>query len=101
MSRGLGDVYKRQLYLIYFNNAFISFPSSLNNLLSVTITNCSIALETATFTMQDLSTKSIPFFPIYELSNTTNFILGPNNNLYIIYPYGNSNFTDAMDVVVF
>lgn len=38
---------------------------------------------------------------IYELSNTTNFILGANNNLYIIYPYGNSNFTDAMDVVVF
>lgn len=38
---------------------------------------------------------------IYEPSNTTNFILGENNYLYIIYPYGNSNFTDAMDVVVF
>lgn len=38
---------------------------------------------------------------IYEPSNTSNFILGKDNHLYIIYPYGNSNFTDAMDVVVF
>lgn len=38
---------------------------------------------------------------IYDTENTTNFILGPNNYLYIIYPYGNSNFTDAMDVIVF
>lgn len=38
---------------------------------------------------------------IYEMSNTANFILGPDNNLYIIYPYGNNNFTDEMDVIVF
>lgn len=38
---------------------------------------------------------------IYEPSNTTNFILGKDNYLYVLYPYGNSNFTDAMDVVVF
>lgn len=38
---------------------------------------------------------------IYEMKNTSNFILGPDNNLYIIYPYGNNNFTDEMDVVVF
>lgn len=38
---------------------------------------------------------------IYETSNTTNFILGADNYLYVIYPYGNSNFTDAMDVIVF
>lgn len=38
---------------------------------------------------------------IYEPTNTTNFILGANNYLYVIYPYGNSNFTDAIDVVVF
>lgn len=38
---------------------------------------------------------------IYELENTTNFFIGANNRLYIIYPYGNANFTDAMDVIVF
>lgn len=38
---------------------------------------------------------------IYEPSNISNFILGKDNYLYVIYPYGNSNFTDAMDVVVF
>lgn len=38
---------------------------------------------------------------IYEIQNTTNFILGANNYLYIIYPYGNTNFTDEMDVIVF
>ncbi len=38
---------------------------------------------------------------IYELENTTNFMLGENNSLYIIYPYGNNNFTDEMDVIVF
>lgn len=38
---------------------------------------------------------------IYKLSNTTYFILGANNYLYIIYPYGNSNYTDEMDIIVF
>lgn len=38
---------------------------------------------------------------IYEPKNTTSFILGANDYLYIIYPYGNANFTDEMDVIVF
>jgi len=38
---------------------------------------------------------------IYEMTNTTNFILGADNYLYLIYPYGNNNFTDEMDVIVF
>lgn len=38
---------------------------------------------------------------VYEISNTTNFILGTDNYLYLIYPYGNNNFTDEMDVIVF
>ena len=38
---------------------------------------------------------------IYEPKNITNFMLGADNNLYIIYPYGNNNFTDEMDVIVF
>lgn len=38
---------------------------------------------------------------IYKINNTNNYILGPNNKLYIIYPYGNANNTDEMDVIVF
>lgn len=38
---------------------------------------------------------------IYEIKNTTNFILGADNNLYVIYPYGNANYTDEMDIIVF
>lgn len=38
---------------------------------------------------------------IYEANNTKTFILGENNYLYVIYPYGNTNYTDEMDVVVF
>lgn len=38
---------------------------------------------------------------VYNIQNTTSYILGANNHLYIIYPYGNSNFTDEMDVIVF
>lgn len=38
---------------------------------------------------------------IYKLERTDNYILGPNNKLYIIYPYGNANYTDEMDIIVF
>lgn len=38
---------------------------------------------------------------MYDIQNATNFILGKDNHLYIIYAYGNTNFTDEMDVVVF
>ena len=37
---------------------------------------------------------------IYKIQNTTNYILGKNNTLYIIYPYGNANYTSELDVVV-
>lgn len=38
---------------------------------------------------------------IYKLENTNTYIIGPNGKLYIIYPYGNANYTDEMDVIVF
>lgn len=37
---------------------------------------------------------------IYTIQNTTNYFLGKNNTIYIIYPYGNSNYTSELDVVV-
>lgn len=38
---------------------------------------------------------------IYKLENTDNYLLGANNKLYLVYPYGNANFTDEMDIIVF
>lgn len=38
---------------------------------------------------------------IYTIDNTTTYFLGPNKDLYIIYAYGNQNFTSEMDIVLF
>lgn len=38
---------------------------------------------------------------MYDIENTTNFFLGKNNSLYILYPYGNSNNTSEIDIIVF
>ena len=38
---------------------------------------------------------------IYELVNTTNFFLGQNSYLYLVYAYGNNNYTSEMDLVIF
>lgn len=38
---------------------------------------------------------------IYKIENTTNFFLGKDNYLYVIYAYGNSNFTSEMDIIIF
>ena len=36
---------------------------------------------------------------IYDITNVTTFIQGPNGELYIIYAYGNNAFTSEMDVI--
>jgi len=38
---------------------------------------------------------------MYTIEGTTTYFLGPNNELYIIYPYGNDNATSEMDIVLF
>ena len=42
---------------------------------------------------RDLSNK------MYQLENITTYFLGPNEQLYIIFAYGNNNFTSEMDIV--
>ena len=37
---------------------------------------------------------------MYNIENSDNYFLGPNVTIYIIYAYGNSNFTTERDVVV-
>ena len=38
---------------------------------------------------------------IYQISNISTFFLGKNQELYIIFAYGNQNFTSEMDVVLY
>lgn len=38
---------------------------------------------------------------MYNVDNTSSYFLGPNEKLYIIYPYGNNEFTSKMDIVLF
>lgn len=36
---------------------------------------------------------------MYEIDNITNFMEGPNGELYIIFAYGNNNYTSEMDII--
>lgn len=38
---------------------------------------------------------------IYKIENTQNFFLGQNNYLYLIYAYGNNNYTSEMDLIIY
>lgn len=37
---------------------------------------------------------------MYKIENTTTYFIGENGKLYILYPYGNSNFTSELDIVI-
>ena len=37
---------------------------------------------------------------IYNINNVTDYFMGEDNALYIIYAYGNLNHTSEMDIVV-
>ncbi len=38
---------------------------------------------------------------VYEIENTPNFFLGKNNYLYLVYAYGNNEYTSEYDLVIF
>ena len=38
---------------------------------------------------------------MYKIDNTANYFLGIDNSLYIVYAYGNNNFTSEIDLVIF
>lgn len=39
--------------------------------------------------------------PMYQIDNTPNFFFGKNNYLYLVYSYGNDNYTSEIDLVIF
>ena len=38
---------------------------------------------------------------MYKVNNTTEFFLGNDNFLYLIYAYGNDNYTSELDLIIF
>ena len=38
---------------------------------------------------------------MYKIENTPNFFLGKDNYLYLVYAYGNNNYTSEVDLVIF
>lgn len=38
---------------------------------------------------------------IYKIENAEQFFIGQNGYLYVVYPYGNNEFTSEMDVIIF
>lgn len=38
---------------------------------------------------------------IYKIENTAEFFLGKDNFLYLVYAYGNNNYTSELDLVIF
>lgn len=38
---------------------------------------------------------------MYKIDNTANYFLGKDNSLYLVYAYGNNNFTSEIDLVIF
>ena len=38
---------------------------------------------------------------MYKIENTPNFFLGKDNNLYLVYAYGNNNYTSEVDLLIF
>ena len=37
---------------------------------------------------------------MYKLNNTNVYFIGEDKALYIIYPYGNTNYTSELDLLV-
>lgn len=37
---------------------------------------------------------------MYSINNVTEYFIGKNNNIYIIYAYGNKNYTSEMDIII-
>ena len=51
-------------------------------------------------TVNERGTYHYKYDDIYKIENTKNFFLGKNKTLYLIYAYGNKNYTSEMDIVV-
>ena len=37
----------------------------------------------------------------YKIENSQNFFIGEKGYLFVVYPYGNKEFTSEMDIIIF
>lgn len=58
------------------------------------------AMQLQQITGQSIYTRDLNS-NIYELENTNIYFLGRDNIFYILYPYGNANYTSELDIVAF
>ena len=83
--------------LIESKNTTVSkVQSTIDSDIKTAYTNAKIiAAEYGTLYERDLSSD------IYKVENTENFFLTSDGNIYIVYPYGNKDYTNEMDIIIF
>lgn len=110
-----GDSPQRVIVITYNYNLNTDTQASLIDLITIKELNrdevntkikqvCSEANEEA-IALQNMGYNSIFVrdmeSEIYNIDNAGAYFLGPNKELYIIYAYGNNEFTSEMDVILF
>lgn len=83
--------------LIESKNTTVSkVQSTIDSDIKTAYTNAKIiAAEYGTLYERDLSSD------IYKVENTENFFLTSDGNIYIVYAYGNKDYTNEMDIIIF
>ena len=110
-----GDSAQRTIVRTYNYNLSTNTQASLNDLITMKRLNrdevnnkimqvCTEANENAQ-TLQDMGYNEIFMrdltSDIYTVDNAGAYFLGANNELYIVYAYGNNEFTSEMDIILF
>ena len=73
-----------------------SVQSTINSDIKQAYTNAKIiAAEYGTLYERDLSSD------IYKVENAENFFLTQDGNVYVVYAYGNVDYTNEMDIIIF
>ena len=92
-----GDKLVDLTHLINLKQTTVSkVQSTINSDIKQAYTNAKIiAVEYGSLYERDLSSD------IYKVENTENFFLTQDGNVYIIYAYGNNDYTNEMDIVIF
>jgi len=64
-------------------------------------------IKTVAAQMEAISSEEYQFYKrnpddqMYNIENTKEFFLGESNILYIVYPYGNKDFTSQKDIILY
>ena len=92
-----GDKLVKLTDLIELKQTTISkVQSTINSDIKQAYTNAKIiAAEYGTLYERDLSSD------IYKVENAENFFLTQDGNIYIVYAYGNNDYTNEMDIIIF